>query len=119
MWGKYGKTIAAALVLIVTAAQAALSDGHLTQVEGVEIAIAATNAGLIYLVPNVPRWPWSKTILAAILAVLQLATSLIIDGISSADLSALVLAALLALSGAAPSRSDPPAAGQPSTQGAP
>lgn len=119
MWTKYGKTIAAALVLVVTAVQAALSDGHVTSVEGVQIAIAATNAGLVYLVPNVPQWPWSKTILAAVLAVLQLATSLIVDGISTADWSALLLAGLLALSGAAPSQSKPPAAGVSSAKSAP
>lgn len=107
MWRKYGKTIFAALVLVVTAAQAALSDGHFTDVEGVQIAIAATNAGLIYLVPNTVRYPWVKLVLAAALAVLQLLASLIIDGISSADLSALLLAALLILSGTVPSQSEP------------
>lgn len=110
MWSKYGKAITAALVLVVTAVQAALSDsttaGRISQVEIVQILIAATNAGLIYLVPNVPRWPWSKTLLAALLAVLQLLTALVIDGVSSADLSALLLAGLLVLSGAAPSRSE-------------
>ncbi|GGM53114.1 hypothetical protein ACFFX1_55080 [Dactylosporangium sucinum] len=107
MWRKYGKTIAAALVLIVTAVQAALSDGHVTQVEGVQIAIAATNAGLIYLVPNTTRYPWVKLALSALLAVLQLLTTLIIDGVSSADVSALLLAAMLVASGAAPSQSGP------------
>jgi hypothetical protein len=88
--------------------QAALSDGRISDVEGVQIAIAGTNAGLIYLVPNVPRWPWSKTLLASFLAALQLLTSLIIDGVSSADMSALLLAGLLVLSGVAPSRSELP-----------
>lgn len=112
VWDVYGKTISAALVLIVTAVQAGLSDsvtgGRLTQVEGVQIAIAAVNAALIYLVPNVPHWPLTKTILTAGLAVLQLTVSLIIDGISSADMSALLLAALMAVVPAmSPSRSIP------------
>ncbi|GAA2636995.1 hypothetical protein GCM10010399_82680 [Dactylosporangium fulvum] len=105
MWAKYGKTLAAALVLVVTAVQAALSDSRLSDVEGVQIAIAATNAGLIYLVPNTTRYPWVKLALSALLAVLQLLTTLIIDGVSSADVSALFLAALLVLSGVAPSQS--------------
>lgn len=111
-WAVYGKSIAAALVLVATAVQAALSDsatgGRLTQVESVQIAIAFVNACLIYLVPNVPQWPLTKSILAAGLAALQLATSLIIDGISSADMSALVIAALMVLAPAVtPSRSIP------------
>jgi hypothetical protein len=105
MWRKYGKFIAGGLVLIVTAVQAALSDSHITDVEGVQIAIAGTNAGLIFLVPNVPQWPWAKTVLAAGLGVLQLLATLVIDGVSSADVSALFLAGLLVLSGTAPSQS--------------
>ncbi len=100
-WEVYGKSIAAALVVVVTALQAALSDsatgGRLTQVEGVQIAIAVVNALLVYLVPNAPQWPWAKTVLAGVLAALQLATSLIVDGIGSADVSALILAVLMAV----------------------
>lgn len=109
-WTVYGKSIVAGLVLVATAVQAALSDsatgGRLTQIEAVQIAVAAANAALIYLVPNVPQWPWAKTVLAAILAVLQLAVSLIVDGIDSADMSALLIAALMVLGpAAAPSQS--------------
>lgn len=111
-WTVYGKSIAAGLVLVVTAVQAALSDsatgGRFTQVEAVQIAVAAVNACLIYVVPNVPQWPLTKTILAAGLAALQLATSLIIDGVDSADMSALVLAALMVLAPAlSPAKSIP------------
>ena len=111
-WKVYGKSAAAALVLVVTAVQAALSDsatgGRLTQIEAVQIAMALVNACLIYLVPNVPQWPLTKTILAAGLAALQLATSLIIDGIDSADISALLIAALMVIApAAAPARSIP------------
>jgi hypothetical protein len=109
MWSKYGKSIAAALVLIVTAVQAALSDsatgGRITNVEGVQIAIAVCNAVLVYAIPSVPQWPIAKTVVIAALASLQLATSLIVDGIGSADMSALALAALMVFAGAAPSRS--------------
>lgn len=109
-WEVYGKSIAAAMVVVVTAVQAALSDsstgGRITQIEGVQIAIAVVNACLVYLIPNIPQWPWAKTVLTAGLAVLQLATSLIVDGIGSADLSALIIAALMVLApAAAPSKS--------------
>lgn len=126
-WAIYGKTIAAALVVVVTAVQAALSDsvtgGRITQIEGVQIAIAVVNAALVFLVPNVPQWPWAKTVLAAGLAVLQLTTSLIVDGVGSADVSALVIAALMVLAPAmSPSKSitvpptpvRPPGPGEPS-----
>lgn len=127
-WQVYGKSIAAALVVVATAVQAALSDsatgGRLTQIEGVQIAIAAVNAALVFLVPNVPQWPWAKTVLAALLAALQLATSLIVDGIGSADVSALIIAVLMVLAPAmSPSTSvtgaegvppaDPPAEADP------
>lgn len=120
VWQVYGQSIAAALVVIATAVQAALSDsatgGRITQIEMVQIAIAICNAGLVWLVPNVPQWPWMKTILAAVLAALQLATSLIVDGIGSADVSALVIAVLMVLGpAAAPSRSTVPAADAPPT----
>lgn len=111
-WTTYGKSIAAALVAVATAVQAALSDsltgGRITQIEGVQIAIAVVNALLVWLVPNLPRWPFMKTALAAVLAALQLATSLIVDGVSSADVTALVIAALMVIApAAAPARSDP------------
>lgn len=111
VWAVYGQSIAAALVLVGTAVQAALSDsvtgGQITQVERVQIAIAVVNAGLVWLVPNLPQWPWLKTGLAAALAALQLTTSLIIDGMSSADWSALIIAALMVLAPAVtPSKSE-------------
>lgn len=113
LWQVYGQSIAAALVVIATAVQAALSDsltgGRITQIEMVQIAIAVCNAGLVWLVPNIPQWPWMKTVLAAALGALQLATSLIVDGIGSADVSALVIAVLMVLGpAAAPSRSKVP-----------
>lgn len=122
VWSVYGKSIAAALVAVATAVQAAVSDsasgGRITQIEAVQIAIAVVNALLVWLVPNIPAWPWVKTILAAALAVLQLLTSLIVDGVGSADMSALVIAALMVLGPAAapaapPSTPIPPAGPPP------
>jgi hypothetical protein len=107
----YGKSITAGLVAVATAVQAAVSDsatgGRITQIELVQIAIAVVNAALVWLVPNVPAWPWVKTALAAALAALQLLTSLIVDGVSSADMSALIIAVLMVL-GPATAPSTPP-----------
>lgn len=114
---QYGKALAAALMLVVAAVQAALSDsdtaGRISQVEGVQIAIAAVTAVAVWLAPNLPGYPWIKTATAALLAALQLGVTLIVDGISSADWSALILAALTVVSvGASSSRSEIPV-GQP------
>jgi hypothetical protein len=122
VWSVYGKSIAAGLVAVAAAVQAALSDsasgGRITQIETVQIAIAVVNAALVWLVPNIPAWPWVKTALAAALAVLQLLTSLIVDGVGSADVSALIIAALMVLGPAAapagvPSTPIPPARPDP------
>ena len=39
-WDRYGKTLAAIIIAVITAAHAALSDQHITTVEWVQIAIA-------------------------------------------------------------------------------
>jgi hypothetical protein len=97
MLRKYGKALAAALVFVVTAVQAAVSDGHVTQQEDIQIAIAAATALNVYLVPAVPDWPWAKTVVGVILAVLNALTTLIVGGIQPADWTALILAALTAV----------------------
>lgn len=118
VWSRYGKSIVAGLVAVATAVQAALSDsetgGRITQIEGVQIAIAVVNAALVWLVPNIPSWPWVKTVLAAALAVLQLLTSLIVDGVGSADISALIIAALM-VAGPAAAPAAPPSTPIPPT----
>ncbi len=107
VWVKYGKTIAALVIAALTAVQAALSDGHVTTQEGVQIAIAVVTAAGVYLVPAVPRWPWVKTAIGVLLAALNVMTTLIIGGISSGDLVEIALAALTALGVAAsPARSE-------------
>lgn len=92
---KYGKTVGAFLVAVLVTVQAALSgDGHVSGEEAFQIAVSAATALGVYLVPAVPQWPWMKTAQAALLAAVTAAGSYAVDGWSSADTAALVLAVL-------------------------
>jgi hypothetical protein len=105
-YSRYGKSLWAFLFAVVTATQALISDGHLTQQEGIQVAIAAVTAFAVYLFPSMPQWPWVKTVIALFLAVLNVAATAIVGGIDSGDLTELILAALTVLSvGKAPSLS--------------
>lgn len=104
----YGKAIAAVLLVVITAVQAALSDGHLTKVEDVQIVISGATAVGVWLVPIHPEWAWTKTALAVLLGVLNVAVTLIVAGWVSSDWTALILAALTAGGvGLAPAESKP------------
>lgn len=109
MLQKYGKTAVAAAFAFITAIQALISDGNVTQQEGVQIAIAFFTAVSVYFVPMI-GYPAAKTVVAAILAVLNVLTTAIVGGLNTGDVTGMVLAALTALGVAsAPARSDPPA----------
>lgn len=104
----YGKSIAAVFFVLVTAVQAAASDGHLTKVEDVQIAIALTTAIGVWVIPMHPQWTWTKTSVAVLLGVLNVAVTLIMAGWVSSDWTALILAALTAAGvGSAPAESKP------------
>lgn len=108
-FNKYGKAIVGAVLAFVTAAQALWSDGHITQQEWVQIAVAAFTAISVYLVP-VLHYPYMKTIIAAVLAVLNVLVTVIVGGVSSGDVVEMVLAALTIIGvGFAPARSELPA----------
>lgn len=112
-WFKtYGKSVLAVVFVVITAIQAAVSDGRFTTVEDVQIVIAGATAVGVYLVPLHPSWTWSKTAIAVVLGVLNVAVTLIVAGWVSSDWTALILAALTAAGvAAAPARlvSAPPA----------
>lgn len=91
----HGKALGALVIAIGVTVQAALSgDGHVSGEEGFQIAVSAATALGVYLVPAVPQWPWMKTAQAALLAGVTAAGSYAVDGWSSADTMATVLAAL-------------------------
>jgi hypothetical protein len=105
-WTTYGKALVWVAVAALTVLASTLTDGHVNADEGVQIAIATTTAASVWLVPNLPQWPWVKTTLMVILAVLNLAVSMISGGISPQEWVNLALAGLGVLVGAAaPARS--------------
>jgi hypothetical protein len=77
---KYGKAIAAVITAGVTVVVSSLTDGHIDAGEGIQIAIAVATAVGVYLVPNLPGFPGTKTGLAVVLAVLNLATGMVVNG---------------------------------------
>jgi hypothetical protein len=101
-WFKdYGKSIAAVVFALIFAIQSAIFDGHVSTVEGVQIVIAVATAAGVYLVPLHPAWLWSKTAVGVLLAVLNVAVTLIMAGWRAADWTDLILAALTAVGVAA------------------
>jgi hypothetical protein len=106
LWSKYGKAIAAVFFALLTAAQAAVADGHISQIEGVQIAIAGATAVAVFLAPILPHARGVKTAVAVVLAVLNVLVTAIVGGISASDLTELALAALTVLGvGVAPAQS--------------
>ncbi len=96
-WEKYGKTIVAIVAAVLTAIQAATVNGHITRLGVVQIAIAATTAVLVYIVPVVPEWPWSKSVIAGILSALNAVATLIVSGWGATTGTEIVLAILAAV----------------------
>lgn len=86
MFQTYGKSIVAFLYAIaVVAVPLASGDHHIDPGEGVAIAIAVCTAALTYLVPLVPGARWAKTAVGAVLAGLQVATTVIVGGVDAND----------------------------------
>lgn len=87
MFTTYGKAIVAALYAIAIVAVPLFSgDHHVDPSEGVAIAIAVCTALLTYLVPLVPSAPWTKTAIGAVLAGLQVLTTVIVGGVDGNDM---------------------------------
>jgi hypothetical protein len=97
MWKIYGKAIVAFVIAVLTAVASVLTTSHLGADTKIQIATAVATAVGVYLVPAVPQWPWAKTAVAAVLAALNLASTLIVSHhgvLSTADIVNLVIAAL-------------------------
>ena len=108
----YGKSLASLVAAVLVVVASVITDG-ITPGEGVQIAVAFTAAVGVYLAPNLPKYTWIKTAVAATLAVLSLVTTYITDGITSAELINLAIAGIgVLVTGAAPSISEtqPPTA---------
>lgn len=96
-WNVYGKALAAVILAAVTAVQAVLSDGRVTPVEWVQIAIAVVTALLVYVVPVVPAWPHAKSVIGAVLAGLNVLVTVMVGGWNSGSATEAVLAVATAV----------------------
>lgn len=94
----YGKSIMAAIYAVAVVAVPFFSgDKHVDPSEGVAIAIAICTAALTYLVPLAPSARWTKTAIGAVLAGLQVATTVIVGGIDGNDIMLIAFAVMSAL----------------------
>lgn len=112
MFKKFGKSLTQAFAAVLVVVASVVSGG-ITEAEGIQIAIAIAGAVGVYLAPNLPQYQWIKTAMAAVSVALMTATSLITDGLTTAEIINIVLAGLGVLGvSVAPSISDthPPTA---------
>jgi hypothetical protein len=98
----HGKAIVAFLYAVAVAVLPQLTgDRQVDPAEGVAIAIAIVTAVATYLVPLAPNSPGVKTTVAALLAGLQVAATLILDGALDSNDILLIAAAFLGALGIA------------------
>ncbi|MGN9777108.1 hypothetical protein ACTMS0_15285 [Micromonospora sp. H33] len=105
---KYGKALAATAFAALTALYAKSSgDGVVDPDEWVAIAIATASAVGVYVVPLAPRYRWTKTAVASLLAGLQVLATVILGGVHANEWLLIVIAIGQALGvAAAPATSD-------------
>lgn len=96
-WQTNGKAIIGFLIAVITALQAVLPDGHIDRTEGVQVAIAAVTAVLVWFAPIHPEWPWIKTVVAVVLAGLNAVVTIPVGGFTASDFTVIVLALLTAV----------------------
>lgn len=90
----YAKFVLAVIVTVISGVVAALTDGVVTNVEWINVAIAGVGAAAVFAAPNVPGARFTKSILAVLAAILTFLVTGITDGISTAEwLQILVIAA--------------------------
>jgi hypothetical protein len=100
----HGKSIIAFLYAVAVAVAALpqlTGDRQVDPAELVAVAIAITAAVATYLVPLAPSMPGIKTAVAAVLAGLQIAATLILDGNLATDDVLLIAATVLGALGIA------------------
>ena len=83
---KYGKSfIAFAYAIAFVLIPQVTGDHHLDPNETVNLAIGVVTAGSVYLVPIFPAAKWTKSLIAFLLAGLNIAATVILDGSLSAQ----------------------------------
>lgn len=112
VWQQWGRAVVAAAAAGGVVLASALTDGRVDPSEGVQIAIQTVSAVAVWLTPNLPHSAGIKTAMAGLLAMLNVAATLILGGLSGAEAVNIVLAGVGVLAVAvAPSKSrgeDPP-----------
>lgn len=116
VWSRYGKAIAAVILAVVTALQAALPDQLVNNTEWMQIIIAFATALSVWIVPVIPQWPWAKTAIGLVLTGLNVILTFVVDGWQATDLVPCILAIVTALAVTftpAVSETRPPTVAQP------
>ncbi len=89
----------------VSVAVAALSDNHLTQAEGINIAIAVFGAAAVWLAPNLPDAQYVKWGLAGLVAGLTAVVSFIgagsVSSLTPSEIAQVIAAAVAAVTAGA------------------
>lgn len=95
--GVYAKAVLAILAAGLSAAVVALTgDNTFSPAEYINIAIAVVGAVGIFYVPNAPNAPVAKSVVAVLMAILTLASTLIVGGIDLSEWFQLAIAGLAA-----------------------
>lgn len=82
---KYAKLFPPVLLTVLGALAVTLQDDKISIIEWIGIATGAFQAISVYIIPNVPEFPWAKSLVAAALAALGGLTSAIAaDGVTRA-----------------------------------
>src|SRR5436190_2623464 len=96
-YGKYAKFLLAVVATVLTGLVGAYTDGVITNVEWINVAIMGVTACGVFAAPNVPGSMYTKAVLAVLGAVLAALASFITDGVSQSELMQLAVIALGAL----------------------
>lgn len=107
----YGKSLVAALYAIAATIIPLVDDGHVDPAEGVSIAIAVVTAASVYVVPLAPGSRWAKSVAALLLAGLNVAATVILDGHLDATEMLMIVAAALGAIGVTLAPAASPATG--------
>lgn len=94
---RYLKFIAAVVGAILMTLSSAVTDGHVDKYEWVQVAIAVTTAIGVWMVANLPSFTYGKTLIAAVLVLLNGIVADLTSGISASEWLNLAIAVLTAL----------------------
>jgi hypothetical protein len=104
-WRTYGKAIVATAVAVFVAVHTAISDHHITNLEGIQIATAAVTAVGVWLLPEHPEWTGVKTAVAVGGALLAAMATVISQGMGGSWPDIVIGALTVLLVGGSPARS--------------